>query len=374
MVKDFDDSGEKSKQKREAADFYGKAHDFALLSEEEYGVALTEGYLDYENFDSKHFTSKMIDFAASVNMSSIDICSEFSAQCLLLKVAHIIDDFNDHSFSNDSRNDELTKDEEVYLSRAMSCLIEASMEMRVLDVDMNEKVTEQVPWLALSLMISLRDDEFCSYTLNQRGLLKKLESILNETKETLATEDPNGKNTNNVDRVFLLATRAEYFGMNESTKLLLSFYVKESNKGGYDIHDVVTSSVSIGLIQRKIINLASRVEEVVDVFNAVYEQVKGIATRVMDTDTQTKPYKTEDIDYFVVEAHNRAVSLLYIGDFTNAEKLLTVALNLIPYSGKEVACYAGDIRNVYRGVIQRCANEASVFPSIPSENLLDLFA
>ena len=368
-----DDLNDKSKTRRSVAELYGRAHDFALLSEEVHGTALTMGNLDVENFDSKHFKSKMIDFTSSTPKVSIDICSEFSAQCLLLKVAYIIDDFTDLYFTDDSSNDELSEDEIVYLSNTMNCLIGASMEMGVLDVDMNDNVVDEVPWLALSLLISLRDDEFCSITLTQRGLLSRLERSLNEAEHVPVNQHESYKHHVPSNRIFSLGTRAEYFGMNETTKLLYLLYTKKTLKCEGGISSVCTS-ITVGLIQRKIISLCSRVDEVVDVFNAVYDQVKRSSEETQnETTTQIAPYKLEDIDFFVVEAHNRAVSLLYVGDFKNAEKLLTIALNLIPYSGKEVKCYAGDIRNIYRGVIQRCSDEANSSVSFSSDSLIHLF-
>ena len=112
--------------------------------------------------------------------------------------------------------------------------------------------------------------------------------------------------------------------------------------------------------------------------NAIDEQVRN------DTNVKSPPtsdfnakkevglYTMDDIDYFAIEAYNRAISLLYIGDFLNAEKLLTVALNLLPHCGKEVVSHGSEIRKVYRGVIQR-RNVESDGLSMMSDSMITLF-
>ncbi len=348
MKKDCADTDEQSKRRFNAAMLYGKSHDFALLSEEEYGETLTKGHLDFENFDTKPYREKMFNFTSSVNIASFDICSEFTAQCLLLKVAHVIDDVNAKQDANKNRTIENMKDDKMYLSSAMNCLVAAYTEMEVIDIDINEKIQDQVPWLALSLMIALRDDEFCSSTLSNRGLLMRLERTLHGNEDY---GNENAQRATSLAKVIHFASRAECHGMNESAKNLLCLY---ANVEG----NVSSKPISIGLVQRKIISFASRVEEVVHVFKSVYDQVRSSSSDG-DSPSHMSKYEIEDIDYFVVEAHNRAVTLLHIGDYINAEKLLTIALNLIPHGGKEVACHATEIRKLYRGVIQRCSNSAN---------------
>ena len=116
---------------------------------------------------------------------------------------------------------------------------------------------------------------------------------------------------------------------------------------------IIDRTNTIGIVQRKIIHLASTVNEVVNTFDSVDYAMKLHAKKKDLAAGDSITYATNDIDYFVVEAHNRAVSLIFVGDITNAEKLLTVSLNLLPFGSKEVECYGTEIRRTYRGVIGR---------------------
>lgn len=401
------DSTTSNSRRLHAADLFSKAHDFALFSEEEYGSSLTKGHLVCENFDGKHHKDKVFDFTSKVKLESTDICSEFSAQCLLLKVAHILDDTNDQIISSQEHNncmDCLSTDQEQVLSRTMNCLIATMGEMQVLENDINQNVTQEVVWLALTLLIVLRDDLFGSIVLNKRGLLSRLELELTDASLDDKSEMKDRTDPNPLDRLFLLIPLAENFGMNETAKTLLKLCAKHMLHNSSTTNTCMTinsngerrrTDFSLGLIQRKIIHLASRVEEVVDVFTSIGEYVKqhsnnssssfsvdNISDAGIDDNnyiqnqnqfTNKYQYNRDDIDYFVIEAHNRAVSLLYIGDYMNAEKLLTVSLNLLPHCGKGVECHGTEIRKVYRGVIQRRSNNGECFLSMASDTMISLF-
>ena len=110
-----------------AAQFFAKAHDFVLMSEEEVGKLLTKGHLDVEQIinnlsdDTHNYKNGETDFSTvsrddivdnaithsieAMNTSNIsidfttinkkflscEICSEFSATCLLLSAAYMVD-------------------------------------------------------------------------------------------------------------------------------------------------------------------------------------------------------------------------------------------------------------------------------------------
>ncbi len=364
--------GESISSRLHAAELYSKAHDFALLSEEECGISLTKGYIAFENFDGKQCNPKVIDFKASAKFNSTDICSEFSAQCLLLMIAHILDDVNVQMPSEGTDTTDLSPDQEQVLNRAIGCLIVAMSEIYVLGTQMNETIAQQIIWLALSLLIAVRNDELCSNTLSEGGLLYRLQvEILDKAS---GSDVWNAGTAHPLYRIFLLSTRSEYFGMRLTTKLLLTLCVNNAIQRGCSYVDKGSLN-SVGSIQKKIINFASKVEEVVNIFNAVDEQVKRTSKKDSSSSSSNKnifPYKEIDIDYFVIEAHNRAVSLLYVGDLINAEKLLTVALNLLPYSGKEVERHGAEIRKVYRGVIEKRCNGDRIL-SMSSDTMISLF-
>ena len=93
----------------------------------------------------------------------------------------------------------------------------------------------------------------------------------------------------------------------------------------------------------------------------------------MSSKEKNHPYSTEELDYFTIEAHNKAVRLVYIGDLPNAEKLLAIAQNLVPYCGNQVESYAGEIRRTYRSVVER-KSAPRPHVSMSSESLIKLFA
>ncbi len=104
-----------------AAELFSKAHDLALYSEEECGAPLTKGHLVFEDLHSKSNKAKVVVFTLKVKLESTDICSEFSAQCLLLNVAHVLDDVNDKISLVNNSQDCLSTDQEQLLSKTMNC-------------------------------------------------------------------------------------------------------------------------------------------------------------------------------------------------------------------------------------------------------------
>ena len=317
-------------KKSYAAEFVAEclrdAHDFALISEEEENAFLTKGYLARESF---HFhTTGCIDFLS--NEMGSDLCSEFSAQCLLSAVANVIDAIN------------CEKSESIKAIEISKCLVAAMAELRTLEMMGNEEVRATTAWLSLNVLIAMRDDESCVIALTDGGLYDKLTSILNNFDYS-SIDKGQFKEMPPVDQLFLLANQAQKFGMQSSAKHLFLLCGDSMSKSKKMF--VVQEDFTIGLVQRNIIALSSTVEEVVKTFDSVDRTMK-------DADLNGS-YTAADIDYFVVEAHNRACSLTFIGDAPNAEKLLTVAMNLLPHASKAVGSFGSAIRRTYRSVIGR---------------------
>ena len=139
-------------------------------------------------------------------------------------------------------------------------------------------------------------------------------------------------------------------------------------------------SSSIGFVQKKIIQLSFSAIDVVSVMENVQKTMEtsghsNIAEENdgMNNKGKSHPYTIEELDYFTIEAHNKAVSLIYIGDLSNAEKLLAIALNLVPFCGNQVESYAGEIRRTYRSVMER-KGAPRPHVSMSSESLIRLFA
>ena len=308
------------------ADYLRDAHDFALLSEEEENMFLTRGHLGRESFGVH--TSGCISFF-SKEMGS-DLCSEFSAQCLLSSVANVID-ANNCETSESVQTLEISK-----------CLVAAMAELRTLEMMENAEVEAATAWLSLNVLIAMQDDESCSIALVNGGILDKLTSILNTFQNSSGAKDQFAEMPP-VDQLFLLANQAQRFGMQSSAKHLYIICAEAMHKAKRAF--VIQENCTIGLVQRHIIALSSTVSEVVNTFDSV--------DRTMKSSEFTGSYTAADIDYFVVEAHNRACSLVFMGDAPNAERLLTVAMNLLPHSSKSVECFGSAIRRTYRSVIGR---------------------
>ena len=227
-------------------------------------------------------------------------------------------------------------------------------ELRTLEMGRNGRAERATIWLSLNLLVSMRNDESCFAALSDGGLLNKLKiDMLATTSDDSSSRQstPEQRGTDELsplDHLYLLANRAQTFGMQSTAKQLFILCADEMARNQKT--SIMNENNTIGFIQRNIINLASEVVEVVTTFDSI-DRVMKLQNKPDHNDSMT--YSLEDIDYFVVEAHNRACSLTFVGDALNAEKLLTVALNLLPHSSKEVESYGSEIRRTYRGVIGR---------------------
>lgn len=316
------------------ADFLRHAHDFALLSDEEADALLTKGFLARERFNNDVYASKYINFS-SKDSRSTDLCSEFSVQCLLSSVANVIDYV--------SREDtvELCEEHSKLLESAHKCFVVAMSELTTLEME-NSRAGKATIFLSLNLLVAMREDISCATVLKEGGLLSKMkDNVLSDAKGSAGSMPP-------LEHMYILANRAQLFGMQITAQLLFSFCCDQMISTGKT--SLVHGNNTIGLIQRIIISLASTVDEVVTTFESVDQMMKR---RTESSEHLSVTYSTEDVDYFIVEAHNRACSLTFMGDRSNAEKLLTVALNLLPHGSREVESYGSEIRRTYRGVIGR---------------------
>lgn len=319
------------------ADILKHAHDFALLSEEESQMQLTKGHLVRDQFSEDRYAC-VIDFC-SKSIQSTDLCSEFSAQCLLSSVANT----TDHMSKEDSAS--VSTETLQQLRFTLKCLKVAKAELATVEVE-SKKADETTLFLALNLLVAIRDDEDCETALKSGGIIKKLKDDVFPGFEDSPEKGSSGLTP--LDHLFILANRAHIFGMRSTAKALFMMCADELINTQKVC--IINQSNTIGMIHRFIINLSPSVEEVISTFESVNKLVESTNSRE-GCDEISLPYSTDDIDYFVVEAHNRACSLTFIGDSQNAERLLTVSLNLLSYCGKEIESYGPEIRRTYRGVI-----------------------
>ena len=319
------------------AEYLRNAHDFAFLSEEEASARFTNGHLARESFTAEHFASSRIDFN-SENLRAIDLCSEFSAQCLLSSVANVID------YISTENPSQMSTDKSQEINFALKCLIVAMAELRTLEIMKKGRAEIVLVWLFLNLLLEGRDDESCVTALVSGGLLEKLKNVVFPSNDGFSGQE----DISPLEQVYILANRAYAFRMQMTAKHLFLLCAEEMTSLQKTF--IINEKNTIGSLQRRIINLASTVQELLSTFECIDQLMKS-HSKSNDQDLLT--YKSEEIDYFVVEAHNRACSLTFVGDSLNAEKLLAVALNLLPFSSKEVESYGSEIRRAYRNVIGR---------------------
>lgn len=370
-----------------AAQFFAKAHDFALLSEEEEGARLTDGLLVCEGFDDNFPFKKALDFNQREARES-DICSEFTAQCLVQSVVNVVDIVN---MKCGTSCEPLSSEFESRLSKAMARLTACLVEAKSLDHDAGNGLEKSIIWIALNLLVAMRDDVACHDSLTIGGLSKKIESELRAhsvlSSSTLENSEANYEGSSKhfsltpLSNTYTLACCAERNFMPETSRALLQLCINEMNRSEtYHITiDGSKTSTSIGYLQKKVIQFASSVKDVVNVMETVQHATEGYGKKTphemetTDCTSKDAPYSTEEVDYFAIEAHNRAVRLLHISDLANAEKLLAIALNLIPFCGKQVESHSGEIRRTYRVVMER--KSASLpFVSMCPESMIRLFA
>lgn len=334
------------------------AHDFALLSEEEHNMHLTKGHLAYDSFDNEVYCIPYIDFV-SEKMKGTDLSSEFSAQCLLSAVANMIDFIDCHQEDSDQSIE--------VAATARKCMTVAIAELRTLELLESPDIVTALGWLALTLLISTRDDDICSLSLSKGGLFEKLKVIVENSPngyQKKAVFDEGMEDRSDLENLYLSAERAHQLDMRLSAKQLLTLCATEMLRTQTNF--IINENNTIGLVQRKIIILSTAVDEIISAFAVVDKTVKTST----DSDISL-PYSVADIDFFVIEAHNRACSLMFMGDVSNAEKLLVISLNLLPLGSEEVESFGPAIRRTYRAVIGRKGSGGG-FLSMSAHDLVSL--
>ena len=383
-----------SSDKWTMSQLYAKSHDFALLSEEEEGAKLTDGYLDCDygctaDMQAPDFSRSGISDGQNIAASTLS--SEFSSWCLIMSVASAVDDIEGAKAAN--------KDwAKLCLHRL--ALAYNEMEVNELHDEQNRKeVRPMLAHLTLRCLVELGDDERGRAVLSDGSLLKCLcegnvaqeygqegaDGDANTDSDFSVEPDIESSNTNSTYAISMLqnlyanAAQAETKGLPETAKMLLRTCIAQFNEctrnesGG--AQSTQTDQVSIGQLRRKQIELASDVQETVAVFEAVDASVKMVADNVAEAGGngggETNLLYTKDqLDWYAVEAHNRACNLMSLGDIPNAKRLLAVALNLLPFCSKAVASYGGEMRNTYAKLSLHSGDRHQAFAH---GNIVDLF-
>ena len=351
-----------SSNKQVASQLYARAHDFALLSEEEEGAKLSKGFLDCDfgygatDLQCPNFSR----YGQRDNASTAStLSSEFSAQCLIISVAHAIDDVKGSRAINKN-----------WAERCLCRLALAYAEMEVNELHDNENRDEVRPLLAhctLRCLLELGDDDVSSSLLADGSLLKCLAEknlakdiyVTNDDassgdgsfftdNNTTRTEDRVNFTVKLVENLYASATKAETNGLRETSRILLRNCVDQIKSGSMtsDLQDL-PDHFSVGEIQRKLIELGSNIQEVVEVFEAVDSSMKVVIDDTGDGDGENLLYSKDQLDWFAVEGHNRGCRLLQLGDYRNALRLVSVSLNLLPHCSKAASAYRAEMHSTY---------------------------
>lgn len=368
-----------------ASQLFAKAHDFALLSEEEEGQELTKGHLDCDLGGA---------WGAKARTDACDLSSEFSAQALLLAVANAVDSALVSRKAVESNRGMTAFCVSEQMTRSLDRLKLSRSEFDICREGANGmddgNLDRLFAWLSLRCMVEVRNDDACVNAIESDRLLSRLDlepaltkkRKLHEVKlvETarLSGSDVANKGHHEIEQVgsneadkpilafeestiaqlYGCSCRAELSGMPRTSRLLLlacARSIVNSGNGAIDLKG--STSHSLGEIHRRLIQLSPSVFGILEVFDEV-NKVVAVKARPADY----LGYKQSDIDWFTIEAYNKGINLTFLGDISNAEKLLGIALNLLPACGKEVECHASEMRLAYRFAIER-KGDAGMIPN-----------
>ncbi len=364
-----------------AAQLFAKAHDFALLSEEEESY-LTEGHLDIEhNCWPCDKDVIFISFDHDGAKKCSELCSEFSAQCMILAVANMLDfhatrDFYCHG----------SLDPNEYLNRSLFRLTTAKNEFDAISssADANQHTHRVIAWLALRCLVELGDDNCCIRSLDRHNLASYIQNGLfsdhherESSRHQLQVNDSSQSNISPVSHLYLVTCRAENRGMIQTAKFLFTIIAKNLSEKRKSIVDSDGKTYSLGFIQKKMLKLATSAREVIKIFadvDSIIHKNKQCSdpNKYRNGDNESKEfYSIEEIDFFTVEAYNRGITLMHIGDLINAEKLVATALNYLTWCGREIQLYGAEMRHTYRSLIER--KESRLGLSISPEEIIGLF-
>lgn len=243
-----------------------------------------------------------------------------------------------------------------------------------------------VCWLALRCLVEIGDDHCCSSSLENHGLANFLQNELishqvdSDRNDILVpTHDASSESMSSILHTYLVACRAENCCMSKTAKCLFSICANYLSKKKQKYIDQQEKSHSLGSIQGRLVRSASSVREVKKLFEQIYANVlpdvmnlrQGSSSKVTSSCDQDRIYSGDEIDFFTIEAYNKGINLLFIGDALNAETFLATALNMLPICSMDVQIYGAEMRKTYCELIE--SKSCSHAASISSEDILGLF-
>ena len=268
-----------------------------------------------EKFAIPSFTGPSITAAS-------DISSQFSAQCLLLSAAVTVD-YLELSGRDQTSAKSLHR-------RTLHRLAQSQQEFE-LNCKKEARVPKMIALLTMRCLLGLEEDSFSFQTCND-GLCATLLKLH-------ITEVAAGENFQILKQVKMMSDLALQKNMTHTDRVLSRLCSDMLQKSGV----FVVGGISLGDLQRKMIQSAVSVEEVIGVFQEIDQMSKKEDTC----------YSAKEFDWFTVEAHNRGVQLSTVGDDARAKIYLTFALNFIERSTREVRCHKSQIMNAFSKSVQK---------------------
>jgi hypothetical protein len=356
-----------------AAELFAKAHDFALLSEEEEGKGLSRGFLDFDFGTNLYSLTPFINkyTPTSETDKACDLSSEFSAQCLLLAVASVVDTFTVRK--HEGENSGITSDNALMrksLRRLESAYCEIILNRSEDHTECDDRFKHLIVLLAICCIVETGDDiQSMAFLLDCDTIKYIYSSCAGGDEDSILSED--GSRT--LAYLYSCAQRAEANRMRKTSWTLLNLTCCEllnqrRSHARIEVQDNLYPT--LGAMQQKLIQSAPSVEKALAVFSDVNKALTAFCG--VQSENSTCLYSGQEMDWFTVESYNRGINLVFLGDLDNAERLMTLSLNFLPHCTEEAKLHGPEMRNGYRGVMER--KDSSNKTSVCSNSVVRLFS
>jgi hypothetical protein len=245
-------------------------------SEEEEGARLSK--LDYDvKYEPEKFSVPSFNGASTTAAS--DISSEFSAQCLLLSAAVIVDYLEMSQMGDQSSN-------KMLLRRTLHRLAQSQQEFE-LNCKKRAKVSKMIALLTMRCILGIGEDSFAFQICNDGLSATLLKLHLNDA----ATSD---KEFQTLRHVKLMSDLALEKRMTHTDRVLTKLVSDMLQKSGTFEVDLGGCLLSLGDLQRKIVQSASSVDDAIGVFQEIDNVVKKA-----EKGGNKKIYSADEFSWFV---------------------------------------------------------------------------
>jgi len=356
-----------------AAELFAKAHDFALLSEEEEGKGLSRGFLDFDFGTDLHSLTPFINkyTPTSETDRACDLSSEFSAHCLLLAVASVVDTFT--GGNHEGKNSGITSHNALIrksIRRLESAYFEIILNRSEDHTECDDRLKHLIVLLAICCIVETGDDiQSMTFLLDCDTMKYIYSSCAGGDEDSILSED----SSRTLAYLYSCSQRAEANRMRQTSWTLLHLTCCELvNQRRFHAQKEVQDNLypTLGTMQQKLIKSAPSVEKALTVFSDVNKALTEFGG--VQSENSTCLYSGQEMDWFTVESYNRGINLVFLGDLDNSERLITLSLNFLQHCTEEVKLHGPEMRNGYRGVMER--KDSSNKPSVCSNSVVRLFS